>query len=170
MGQRENETKQKNHNPICSVTRSKFNDSSVGFSELQEQLSNGTDLLKNPILHTKYAEMSQNPNVTHIDEWIQNNAWVAFLSIIVTVMKKKPLVWKTTPKRRSEWAVHICTFSRWVKWAGWKLGRWGVRRQRLLLPQAWSPRRDAPVWIWEFSHHIKKARSEHTSKEWNESL
>lgn len=39
MGQRENKTKQKNHNPICSVTRSKFNGSSVGFSELQEQLS-----------------------------------------------------------------------------------------------------------------------------------
>lgn len=41
VGQRE-ETKQKNHSPMCPVTESKFNYSSVGFSELQEQLSNGT--------------------------------------------------------------------------------------------------------------------------------
>ena len=41
--------------------------------------------------------MSQNPNVTHIDEWIWNNAWLAFLLIIVTVMKKTTRV-KNNPK------------------------------------------------------------------------
>jgi hypothetical protein len=34
--------KPKESKPICRVTKSKFNYSSAGFSELQEQLSNGT--------------------------------------------------------------------------------------------------------------------------------
>lgn len=103
--------------------------------------------IKNPSLHTRHAEMSQNLNVTHTDEWTRNNAWAAFLPIIVTVMKKPP-VWKTTPSAQvSEWLESGLSLGEWAWWKqGWR-GGWRAEGRGYCPWHLLS----FPVFVWDHS-------------------
>lgn len=137
---------------------------------------------KNPPFHTRYTEMSQNPNVTHTDEWIRNNAWVAFLPIIVTVMKKTTRV-KNNPKVH-EWVSCSCRYFLLVSEFGGMTrgseGRYSCCPGHLPhpiisvgSPQSYASqhRSEGPTWIWgscNFRHHVKKSQHDQNTHLENE--
>lgn len=141
----------------------------------------------------KYAEMSQNPNVTHTDEWIRNDAWVVFFPTIAMVTKT-PHVWKTTPECPSDSSCP-CLYFLLVRKAGRKaksedscccrcprhflsfqLFPWENPRGRGLSAQQWSPNvylTDLRIQSsWDHLKRKKKkiARSEHTFREWSQTF